>query len=104
MFDIEWSMLADIKVILEVRGGSKVFGPSLIKQWIPHRVQQVISSNANPILSGSILAFTIFMTTWEELDKHRPKLKPWIDVGLEWVTTYYAWMDLTKAYIMTMGK
>ena len=44
------------------------------------------------------------MTTWEELDEHRPRLKPWIDVGLEWATTYYARMDLTKAYIMTMGK
>ena len=33
-----------------------------------------------------------------------PRLKPWIDVGLEWATTYYAWIDLTKAYNMTMGK
>jgi hypothetical protein len=63
-----------------------------------------MSSDANPILSGSIPAFEIFMTTWEELAKHHPRLKPWIDVGLKWATTYYARMDLTKAYIMTMGK
>ena len=63
-----------------------------------------MSSDANPILSGSILAFEIFMTTWEELAEYHPRLKPWIDVGLKWATTYYAGMDLTKAYIMTMGK
>jgi hypothetical protein len=63
-----------------------------------------MSSDANPILSGSIPAFEIFMTTWEELAEHHPRLKPWIDVGLEWATTYYARMDLTMAYIMTMRK
>ena len=63
-----------------------------------------MSSDANPILSGSIPAFEIFMTMWEELAEHHPRLKPWIDVGLECATTYYAWMDLTKVYIMTMGK
>jgi len=63
-----------------------------------------MSSDVNPILSGSIPAFEMFMTAWEKLAEHHPRLKPWIDVGLEWVTTYYARMDLTKAYIMTMGK
>ena len=63
-----------------------------------------MSSDANPILSGSIPTFEIFMTKWEELAEHHPRLKPWIDVGLKWATTYYARMDLTKAYIMTMGK
>jgi hypothetical protein len=63
-----------------------------------------MSSNANLILSGSIPAFEMFMTVWEKLAKHHPRLKPWIDVGLKWATIYYAQMDLTKAYIMTMGK
>ena len=63
-----------------------------------------MSSNANPILSGSIPAFEMFMTAWEKLAEHHPRLKPWIDVGLKWATTYYARMDLMKAYIMTMGK
>jgi hypothetical protein len=63
-----------------------------------------MSSDANPILSGSIPAFEMFMTAWEKLAEHHPRLKPWINVGLKWATTYYARMDLTKAYIMTMGK
>jgi hypothetical protein len=63
-----------------------------------------MSGNANPILSGSIPAFEMFMTAWEQLAEHHPRLKPWIDVGLGWATTYYARMDLTKAYIISMGK
>ena len=63
-----------------------------------------MSSDANPILSGSIPAFEMFMTAWKKLAKNHPRLKPWIDVGLKWATTYYVRMDLTKAYILTMGK
>jgi len=63
-----------------------------------------MSSDANPILSGSIPTFEMFMTAWEQLSEHHVRLKPWVDVGLKWVTTYYAWMDLTKAYVMSMGK
>ena len=63
-----------------------------------------MSSDANPILSGSIPAFEMFMSAWEQLSKHHPRLQPWINVGLEWATTYYAQMDLTKAYIISMGK
>jgi len=63
-----------------------------------------MSSDANPILSGTIPAFEMFMTAWEKLTEHHPRLKPWINVGPKWATTYYAQMDLTKVYIMTMGK
>lgn len=61
-------------------------------------------SDGNPILSGTIPAFEMFMTAWERLGERHPRLKPWIDVGLKWATTYYSRMDLTTAYIIAMGK
>ena len=63
-----------------------------------------MSSETNPVLAGSIPAFEMFMTSWEYLAGKHPRLKPWIDIGLKWATTYYSRMDLTKAYIISMCK
>ncbi|KIM74933.1 hypothetical protein PILCRDRAFT_35169, partial [Piloderma croceum F 1598] len=53
---IEWSVLSDVQVVLE----------------IPHQVQQVMSSDSNPVLAGTIPAFEKFMTAWERLaEKHQ---------------------------------
>ena len=63
-----------------------------------------MSSDSNPVLAGTIPAFEKFMTAWERLaDKHR-RLKPWIEIGLDWATTYYSRMDRTNAYVIAMGK
>ena len=61
-------------------------------------------SDSNPVLTGSIPAFEMFMTSWERLAEKHPRLKSWIDTGLEWANQYYSRMDLTKAYIISMGK
>jgi hypothetical protein len=63
-----------------------------------------MSSNANPVLAGSIPAFEMFMTSWEQLAEKHPRLQSWVDVGLAWANEYYARMDLTDAYIVSMGK
>jgi hypothetical protein len=63
-----------------------------------------MSVDANPILAGAIPAFEMFMTSWERLAAKHPRLKPWIDVGLDWATTYYSRMDLTTSYIIAMGR
>ncbi|KIM73907.1 hypothetical protein PILCRDRAFT_80649, partial [Piloderma croceum F 1598] len=88
MTDMEWSVLLDVQVVLE----------------IPHAVQQTMLSDTNLVLTGSISAFEIFMTSWERLAERHPRLKGWIDVGLGWANQYYSQMDLTKAYVITMGK
>jgi hypothetical protein len=69
---------------------------------IPHMVQQSMSREQTPVLSGSIPAFEIFMSTWEKLAVKNPRLKPWIVIGLVWATKYYNRMDNTKAYIIAM--
>jgi len=61
-----------------------------------------MSGESTPILSGAIPAFEQFMTKWEVLANRHPHLKPWVDVGLQWATMYYAHMDGTCAYIVTM--
>jgi hypothetical protein len=46
----------------------------------------------------------MFMTKWENLAKQHKILKPWINIGLRWVTKYYTRMDNMEAYIITMCK
>jgi hypothetical protein len=61
-----------------------------------------MSNESTPVLCGAIPAFEAFMTMWETIAERHPRLKKWVDIGLQWATTYYARMDRTNAYIMTM--
>jgi hypothetical protein len=70
---------------------------------VPHRVQQTMSVEYMPVLSGAVGIFEIFMSQWEELGKEFSKLTPWINIGLYWAKKYYKFMDDTDAYIVTMG-
>jgi hypothetical protein len=45
-----------------------------------------MSKEKMPILSGAIPAFETFMQEWDILAEKHPCLKPWVDVGLKWVT------------------
>lgn len=71
---------------------------------VPHHVQQMMSGETTPILSGAIPAFELFMSKWEQLSTDFPRLKPVIAPGLEWATIYYTRMDRTRAYIIAMRK
>jgi hypothetical protein len=84
--DVEWNTLQDIEAILAV----------------PHAAQQTMSKEATPVLSGSIPAFEMFMSSWEQLADKIPRLKPFIDEGLTWALKYYERMDRTDAYIIAM--
>ena len=61
-----------------------------------------MSFGTTPVLSGTIPAFEMFMSSWEQLTEKHPRLSLWIDSGLAKATEYYAWMDRTSAYIMAM--
>jgi hypothetical protein len=65
-------------------------------------VQQVMSGERTPILSGAIPAFEMFMSRWENLIQDHPRLKPLIKPGLDWAYMYYGRMDRTRAYIIAM--
>ena len=69
---------------------------------VPHMVQQIMSAESMPVLSGAVPSFEIFMTRWEKLRTKFPELKPWVDIGLEWATKYYTRMDDTDAYVVAM--
>ena len=104
MTDTEWCVLADFEVILVVRPSLNMRELELMRNQIPHGVQQVMSSESNPILTSAIPCFEMFMTTWEKLAALHPNLAPWIKTGLDWATSYYLWMDHTDAYIVLMCK
>jgi hypothetical protein len=83
--------ISDILIILTVR-------------QIPHKVQQVMSAEKTPILSGAIPAFEMFMSSWEKLGREHHRLKALIKPGLDWASMYYGRMDRTRAYIVAMRK
>jgi hypothetical protein len=61
-----------------------------------------MSAESNPILSGAIPAFEMFMTVWEKISRDNPHLERFIKNGLDWAYMYYGRMDRTKAYIIAM--
>ncbi len=73
-------------------------------QQVPHVVQQVMSEESRPILSGAIPAFKMFMMKWEKLAAEHAKLRPIVQPGLDWAYKYYSQMDETKAYVVAMCK
>ncbi|KAF9489959.1 hypothetical protein BDN71DRAFT_1400684, partial [Pleurotus eryngii] len=84
--DTEWQAMSDCEVILT----------------IPHQVQQVMSQEKNPVLTGAIPAFKMFMTIWKKLGEQNSHLKRWMDLGLKGAMKYYERMDNTKAYVIAM--
>ena len=69
-----------------------------------HCVQHVMLSESTPILCGAIPAFEKFMSKWEGMMEHFPNSKLYIKEGLNCVFKYYAQLDHTNAYIITMCK
>jgi hypothetical protein len=52
------------------------------------------------MLAGVLPCFEMLMTSWETLAKDTPKLKPFIQPGLDSAYEYYKRMDDTNAYIL----
>ncbi len=65
-----------------------------------------MSGESTPILCGSIPAFEMFMTMWDNIIQRDPndRVATYAQAGLEWAHKYYARMDRTQAYIITMCK
>jgi hypothetical protein len=61
-----------------------------------------LANERTPTLGNVILHWECFMMALEEYGTHLPCLKPILDEGLAWATTYYSRMDNTKAYIIAM--
>jgi hypothetical protein len=63
-----------------------------------------MSSETLPRLGSAVPCFELFMSAWETMGTKNPRVAPWIDVGLKWVTQYYKCMDDTRAYVIAMCK
>jgi hypothetical protein len=63
-----------------------------------------MSAENSPMLSVAIPAFELFMSKWDLLAEKHPRLDRWISVGRFLAEKYYKRMDLTKAYIISMGE
>jgi len=63
-----------------------------------------LANERMPTLGNVIPHWECFMTALEEYGTHLPCLKPILNEGLAWATTYYSRMNNTKAYIIAMCK
>ncbi|EDQ98471.1 uncharacterized protein LACBIDRAFT_335933 [Laccaria bicolor S238N-H82] len=80
---MEWAVLQDFEIVLGYR-------------------QTLMSKEHTPVLSGAIPAFEMFMTAWEQLGRDHPCLARWMDIGIQWATTYYKKMDDSPAYVIAI--
>ncbi|KAF8587220.1 hypothetical protein K439DRAFT_1338861, partial [Ramaria rubella] len=85
---MEWDLLKDFEFILEQ----------------PHAVQQAMSKQLMPLLSGTLPSLEIFMSWWEQIHDTKQHLAPFIQPGLDKASKYYNCMDDSLAYIIAMGK
>ncbi|KAF8870089.1 hypothetical protein BD779DRAFT_1456019 [Infundibulicybe gibba] len=85
---MEWTVLVDFKDLL----------------CIPHCVQQAMSGEKYPTLSGTIPAFELYMSELEVVVERDNRLQVvrWATISLTWAKKYYRRMDLTSGYIMAM--
>jgi hypothetical protein len=103
--DLDWELLDALYAVLAVTVFTQIQIHPLFVQLaaqVPHMVQQIMSAESMPVLSGAVPSFEIFMTRWEKLRSKFPELKPLVDVGLEWAEKYYKRMDDTDAYVVAM--
>jgi len=61
-----------------------------------------LANERTPTLGNVIPYLECFVTALEEYGMHLLCLKPILDEGLVWATTYYSRMDNTKGYIIAM--
>jgi hypothetical protein len=61
-----------------------------------------MSAEHTSVLLGTVPAFNMFMSAWEQLGKKHPHLAQWTDISVKWATTYYTKMDDTHTYIIAM--
>jgi hypothetical protein len=86
MDDMEWLVLRDHEMILDVSGSSLSHFNILILDKtikVPHFVQQKMSSESRPVLSRAVPSFELFMTAWERLAETNKCTAPFISVGLQ---------------------
>lgn len=102
MTEMEWNVLKEYQSVLEVSAERTHLKADTNKHKCPFSVQQIMSSESMPVLSGSIPAFELFMTHWEGIRDKNDKTSGLVKTGLEWAKTYYDRMDFTQAYIISM--
>lgn len=63
-----------------------------------------MAKEKTPVLAGAIPSLEIFMSRWERLAAQSTRLEDPIKVGLKFAYKYYARMDKTSAYVISMCK
>ena len=76
----------------------------IITPKYPHDVQQLMSSEATPTLTGVLPVFQGLQNHWQELlTTTMPTMKRYILQGMEWLNKYHKKAGKTLVYAMAMG-
>ncbi|KAH0839385.1 hypothetical protein J3R83DRAFT_97 [Lanmaoa asiatica] len=85
---MEWEVLQDLEVILEV----------------PLLAQKTMCGEETPLLGGAVPAFEVFIAQWKRLSDlvDAPHLQVFMSEGLERAEHYYNRLGRSKAYLFAM--
>jgi hypothetical protein len=104
--DSQWAMAGKVREILSVcvlRGLNLQALISYIWLQFPHSVQQLMSGETTPVLSGVLPAFQRLQNCWEShATKHRD-VSPYIYEGMTWLNKYHEKAGRSPTYVIAMG-
>ena len=71
---------------------------------LPHRAQEMLSSEHTPMTSHAIPVYETLIMGWEELKESLPHLSGYIDTGIKKIREYLSLSYMTQIYAFSLGK
>ena len=71
---------------------------------LPHRAQEILSSEHTPTMSHAIPVYETLIKGWEKLKESLPHLSGYIDVGIKKIREYLSLSRMTQIYAFSLGK
>ena len=71
---------------------------------LPHRAQEILSSEHTPTTSHALPIYETLIKSWERLKGLLPHLSGYIDVGIKKIREYLSLSRRTQIYAFSLGK
>ena len=72
--------------------------------WLPHRAQEILSSEHTPTTSHAIPVYETLIKGWERLKGTLPHLSGYIEVGIKKIHKYLSLSRMTQIFAFSLGK
>ncbi|KAG1732051.1 hypothetical protein EDB19DRAFT_1593727, partial [Suillus lakei] len=87
---------------VELLYDTNMYALGFIVHYAPHAVQQSMSGETTPTLSGAVPALETLIERWEDIAKHVAHCAPIVNIGLACAQKYRQKMSETNAYAVAM--